>query len=66
MFEDDYRKFLSTKLYLIESISLKGMLAGDEKMKEIHEICISSYSDIGKRLKNKLGGSNAHSETKDG
>ena len=56
MFEDDYRKFLSTKLYLIESISLKGMLAGDERMREIHEICISSYSDIEKRLKEKVGG----------
>lgn len=48
----DYSKYLSTKLYLIESISLKGMLAGDERMKEIHDICIAKHTDIEERINN--------------
>lgn len=42
----EYYKFLGAKLYLIESISLKRMLAGDEEMKKIHDICLASYSQI--------------------
>ena len=48
---EDYIKFLNTKLYLIESISRKGMIAGDEKLKEIHNICISSPEQIDSRLR---------------
>lgn len=48
----DYSKYLSTKLYLIESISLRGMLAGDKKMKEIHDICIANHTDIQDRINN--------------
>lgn len=42
----DYSKFLSAKLYLIEAIALKGSLDGDESMKEIHNICLASHSQI--------------------
>ena len=49
---DDYAKYLSTKLYLIESISLRGMLEGNEQMKEIHDICLASFSEIEDKINN--------------
>jgi hypothetical protein len=48
----DYSKFLSAKLYLIEQLSLKGMLAGDDLMKEIHSICIASFQTMQDKLDN--------------
>ena len=50
--QTDYSKFLNAKLYLIEALSLKGMLAGDERMKEIHDICLSNLEGIENRLNN--------------
>lgn len=50
--DQDYWKFLNVKLYLIEQISLKEMLNGNEKMKEIHDICLAKFSDIEQRLNN--------------
>lgn len=50
--QTDYSKFLNAKLYLIEALSLKGMLAGDERMKEIHDICLSNLEGIQNRLNN--------------
>lgn len=49
---DEYAKYLSTKLYLIESLSLKGMLAGNEQMKKIHDICLASFSEIEEMVEN--------------
>lgn len=49
----DYSKFLSAKLYLIEQICLPEMLKGDEKMKQIHQICTASYKQIEKILNDK-------------
>lgn len=42
----NYIKYLHTKLYMIEALSLKGVLAGDEKLKEIHDICIASPNKL--------------------
>lgn len=36
----DYTQFLAAKLYLIESISLKGKLQKDETLSKIHDICL--------------------------
>lgn len=49
----DYNKFLHAKLYLIESLSRQYMLAGNEQMKEILELCLAGYSEIKERLENQ-------------
>lgn len=38
--ENDYTQFLLAKLYLIECISLKGKLNGNETLTKIHNICL--------------------------
>ena len=47
-----YSKFLSAKLYMIEQISLKGMLNGDKQMKKIHDICLEDYNKFIHRIEN--------------
>lgn len=48
--EKDYSKFLSAKIYLIEHLSLKGKLAGDKTLTEIHNICLADLSKIQQKL----------------
>lgn len=42
----DYSKFLSAKLYFIESLALKEKLKGSEVCSKIHKICLMSPSEF--------------------
>ena len=52
----EYIKFLHSKLYLIEALSRKGMLEGQDGMKEILTLCMASPSKIKQILEDKQKG----------
>ena len=54
----DYIKFLHSKLYLIECIARRGVLAEGKDMKEILELCMASYSKINQILEDKCSTKN--------
>lgn len=37
---ENYEKFLLAKIYLIECLSLKGKMQGDETLSAIHDVCL--------------------------